>query len=401
MKILVVNAGSSSLKYQLIDMDTEIVIAKGGCERIGIRGSNLKHKTSKGETLIEKDMPNHKVAIQLVLEALVNPEYGAIKSMDEIDAVGHRVVHSGEDFNCSVLLNDEVMKKCRANIELAPLHMPANILGIEACKEAMPDKPMALVFDTAFHSTMPAYAYMYAIDYNDYKEYKVRRYGFHGTSHKYVSQEAIKYLGKKAEDTKIITCHLGGGSSISAVKGGKCVDTSMGFTPLAGVPMGTRSGDIDPAVLEYLAAKKHYTVLDCINYLNKQCGVAGISGVSSDFRDLTKAADEGNERAQLALDVFAYDVKKYIGSYIAAMDGLDCLVFTAGIGENTWLVREMICDKMDYFGIRIDKERNSKKNDGTIHQRRTCHRARDKRTARRLIFLSFPRKAREKRLTKK
>ena len=367
MKILVVNAGSSSLKYQLIDMDTETVIAKGGCERIGIRGSNLKHKTSKGETLIEKDMPNHKVAIQLVLEALVNPEYGAIKSMDEIDAVGHRVVHSGEDFNCSVLLNDEVMKKCRANIELAPLHMPANILGIEACKEAMPDKPMALVFDTAFHSTMPAYAYMYAIDYNDYKEYKVRRYGFHGTSHKYVSQEAIKYLGKKAEDTKIITCHLGGGSSISAVKGGKCVDTSMGFTPLAGVPMGTRSGDIDPAVLEYLAAKKHYTVLDCINYLNKQCGVAGISGVSSDFRDLTKAADEGNERAQLALDVFAYDVKKYIGSYIAAMDGLDCLVFTAGIGENTWLVREMICDKMYYFGIKIDKERNSKKNDGTIH----------------------------------
>ena len=367
MKILVVNAGSSSLKYQLIDMDTETVIAKGGCERIGIRGSNLKHKTSKGETLIEKDMPNHKVAIQLVLEALVNPEYGAIKSMDEIDAVGHRVVHSGEDFNCSVLLNDEVMKKCRANIELAPLHMPANILGIEACKEAMPDKPMALVFDTAFHSTMPAYAYMYAIDYNDYKEYKVRRYGFHGTSHKYVSQEAIKYLGKKAEDTKIITCHLGGGSSISAVKGGKCVDTSMGFTPLAGVPMGTRSGDIDPAVLEYLAAKKHYTVLDCINYLNKQCGVAGISGVSSDFRDLTKAADEGNERAQLALDVFAYDVKKYIGSYIAAMDGLDCLVFTAGIGENTWLVREMICDNMDYFGIKIDKERNSKKNDGTIH----------------------------------
>ena len=367
MKILVVNAGSSSLKYQLIDMYTETVIAKGGCERIGIRGSNLKHKTSKGETLIEKDMPNHKVAIQLVLEALVNPEYGAIKSMDEIDAVGHRVVHSGEDFNCSVLLNDEVMKKCRANIELAPLHMPANILGIEACKEAMPDKPMALVFDTAFHSTMPAYAYMYAIDYNDYKEYKVRRYGFHGTSHKYVSQEAIKYLGKKAEDTKIITCHLGGGSSISAVKGGKCVDTSMGFTPLAGVPMGTRSGDIDPAVLEYLAAKKHYTVLDCINYLNKQCGVAGISGVSSDFRDLTKAAAEGNERAQLALDVFAYDVKKYIGSYIAAMDGLDCLVFTAGIGENTWLVREMICDKMDYFGIKIDKERNSKKNDGTIH----------------------------------
>ncbi len=368
MKILVVNAGSSSLKYQLIDMDTENVIAKGGCERIGIRGSNLKHKTAKGETLIEKDMPNHKVAIQLVLEALVNPEYGAIKSMDEIDAVGHRVVHSAEDFNCSVLLNDEVMKKCRINAELAPLHMPANILGIEACMEAMPGKPMGLVFDTAFHSTMPAYAYMYAIDYNDYKDFKIRKYGFHGTSHKYVSQEAIKYLGKKAEDTKIITCHLGGGSSISAVKGGKCVDTSMGFTPLAGVPMGTRSGDIDPAVLEYLAAKKHFTILDCIDYLNKKCGVAGISGVSSDFRDLTKAADEGNERAKLALDVFCYDVKKYIGSYIAAMNGLDCLVFTAGIGENTSLVREAVCTDMEYFGIKLDKERNLQKNDGTIHE---------------------------------
>ncbi len=367
MKILVVNAGSSSLKYQLIDMDTETVIAKGGCERIGIRGSNLKHKTSKGETVIEKDMPNHKVAIQLVLDALVNPEYGAIRSMDEIDAVGHRVVHSAEDFNKSVLLTDDIMKICRRNAELAPLHMPANILGIEACMEAMPGKPMGLVFDTAFHSTMPPYAYMYAIDYNDYKDFKIRRYGFHGTSHKYVSQEAIKYLGKKAEDTKIITCHLGGGSSISAVKGGKCIDTSMGFTPLAGVPMGTRSGDIDPAVLEYLAAKKNYTLLDCINYLNKQCGVAGISGVSSDFRDLIKAADEGNERAKLALDVFSYNVKKYIGSYIAALDGLDCLVFTAGIGENTVSVREAICANMDYFGIKIDKEKNLMKNDGTIH----------------------------------
>ncbi len=367
MKILVVNAGSSSLKYQLIDMDTENVIAKGGCERIGIRGSNLKHKTSKGEKVIERDMPNHKVAIQLVLEALVDPEYGAIASMDEIDAVGHRVVHSGEDFNCSVLVNDEVLAKCRNNIELAPLHMPANILGIEACREAMPGKPMALVFDTAFHSTMPAYAYMYAINYDDYKNYKIRRYGFHGTSHKYVSQEAIKYLKKPAEETKIVTCHLGGGSSISAVKGGKCIDTSMGFTPLAGVPMGTRSGDLDPAVLEYLAAKKHYTILDCVNYLNKECGVAGISGVSSDFRDLTKAASEGNERAQLALDVFSYDVKKYIGSYIAAMGGLDCLVFTAGIGENTHQVRKAICENMEYFGIAIDDAKNEQKNDGSIH----------------------------------
>lgn len=367
MKILVVNAGSSSLKYQLIDMDTENVIAKGGVERIGIRGSVLKHKTGKGEKVIEQDMPNHKVAIQLVLEALVDPEYGAIASMKEIDAVGHRVVHSGEDFNCSVLVDEEVLQKCKNNIELAPLHMPANILGIEACREVMPTTPMALVFDTAFHSTMPAYAYTYAIDYNDYKELKIRRYGFHGTSHKYVSQEAIKFMGKPAEQTKIVTCHLGGGSSISAVKGGKCIDTSMGFTPLAGVPMGTRSGDIDPAVLEYLAAKRHWTILDCINYLNKNGGVAGISGVSSDFRDLTKAAAEGNERAQLALDVFAYCVKKYIGSYIAAMDGIDCLVFTAGIGENTTLVRKMICDGMDFFGIRIDDHANEQKNDGTIH----------------------------------
>lgn len=367
MKILVVNAGSSSLKYQLIDMETENVIAKGGCERIGIRGSNLKHKTSKGEKIIERDMPNHKVAIRLVLEALVDPEYGAISSMDEIDAVGHRVVHSGEDFNCSVLVDDEVLAKCRNNIELAPLHMPANILGIEACCEAMPGKPMALVFDTAFHSTMPAYAYMYAIAYDDYKNFKIRRYGFHGTSHKYVSQEAIKYLGKPAAETKIITCHLGGGSSISAVKGGKCIDTSMGFTPLAGVPMGTRSGDLDPAVLEYLAAKKHYTILDCVNYLNKECGVAGISGVSSDFRDLTKAASEGNERAKLALDVFSYDVKKYIGSYIAALGGLDCLVFTAGIGENTSQVRKAVCENMEYFGIAIDEDKNEQKNDGSIH----------------------------------
>ena len=368
MKILVVNAGSSSLKYQLFDMDTEKVIVKGGCERIGIRGSKLTHKTDKGETDIEQDMPNHKVAMQLVLQALVHPEYGVIKSMAEIDAVGHRVLHSGGDFDGSVLLNDEVLAICKKNAELGPLHMPANILGIEACREVMPDTPMALVFDTAFHAMMPPHAYMYAIDYDDYKNYKIRKYGFHGTSHKYVSQEAIKYLGGRAEGTKIVTCHLGGGSSVSAVKDGKCADTSMGFTPLAGVPMGTRSGDIDPAVLEFLAAKKNYSMLDCINYLNKQCGVAGVSGVSSDFRDLTKAAAEGNERAQLALDLFAYGVKKYIGAYAAAMNGLDCLVFTAGIGENTWQVRKMICDDMDFFGIKIDEEKNERKNDGAIHE---------------------------------
>lgn len=367
MKILVVNAGSSSLKYQLFDMDTETVIVKGGVERIGIRGSVLHHKSAQGEKVIEQDMPNHKVAMQAVLDALVHPEYGAISSMAEIDAVGHRVLHSGGDFDGSVLLTDEVLAICKKNAELGPLHMPANILGIEACREVMPDTPMALVFDTAFHATMPPHAYMYAIDYDDYKNYKIRKYGFHGTSHKYVSQEAIKYLGKGAAGTKIITCHLGGGSSLSAVMDGKCVDTSMGFTPLAGVPMGTRSGDIDPAVLEFLAAKKGYTILDCVNYLNKQCGVAGLSGVSSDFRDLTKAASEGNERAQLALDVFAYDVKKYIGSYIAAMNGLDCLVFTAGIGENTWQVREMVCDQMDCFGISLDAEKNKQKNDGSIH----------------------------------
>ena len=251
MKILVVNAGSSSLKYQLIDMDTSRVIVKGGVERIGIRGSKLTHKTSKGEKIIEQDMPNHKVALKLVLDALIDPECGVLKSMSEIDAVGHRVLHSGGDFDRSVLLTDEVLQICKKNAELGPLHMPANILGIEACREVMPDTPMGLVFDTAFHATMPPRAYMYAIDYDDYKDYKIRRYGFHGTSHKFVSQEAIRYLGKKAEDTKIITCHLGGGSSLSAVRGGKCVDTSMGFTPLAGVPMGTRTGDIDPAVLEY------------------------------------------------------------------------------------------------------------------------------------------------------
>ncbi len=367
MKILVVNAGSSSLKYQLFDMDTESVIVKGGVERIGIRGSVLRHKTEKGEKVIEQDMPNHKVAMQLVLNALVDPEYGVLRSMSEIDAVGHRVLHSGGDFDRSVLFSEEVLQVCKKNAELGPLHMPANILGMEACREVMPNTPMALVFDTAFHATMPARAYMYAIDYNDYKDYKIRKYGFHGTSHKYVSQEAVKYLAKPVEETKIVTCHLGGGSSISAVKGGKCVDTSMGFTPLAGVPMGTRSGDIDPAVLEYLAAKKHYTVLDCINYLNKQCGVAGISGVSSDFRDLTKAASEGNERAQLAIDIFVYGVKKYIGAYIAAMNGIDCLVFTAGIGENTWQIRKDICADMGYFGINIDEDKNQMKNDGKIH----------------------------------
>ena len=365
MKILVVNAGSSSLKYQLIDSETEKAIAKGGCERIGIDGSKLTHKTAKGETVISKPMPDHTVAVKLVLDTLIDPEVGVIKSMDEIGAVGHRVVHGGEEFDRSVVITDEVMKKIVGMSDLAPLHQPANVIGINACKSVMPNAPMVAVFDTAFHAKMPDYAFIYGVPYEDYKELKVRRYGFHGTSHKYVSEEAAKFLGKK--DLKIITCHLGNGSSISAVKNGVSVDTSMGFTPLEGVPMGTRSGDIDPEVVEYLANKKGMTLAEVLTYLNKKSGVMGISGVSSDFRDLCAAAAEGNKRARLALDVFAYRVKKYIGAYAAAMNGVDAIVFTAGIGENTTLVRKMVMENMDYLGASIDLEKNEKKNDGTIH----------------------------------
>ena len=366
MKILVVNAGSSSLKYQLIDMDTEVAIAKGGCERIGIKGSNLKHKSLKGETIIEKDMPNHKVAVQIVLKALVDPDIGVISSMDEIGAVGHRVVHSGEDFNKSVILTEEVMKVCEKNAELAPLHMPANITGINACKEVMPNTPMVGVFDTAFHSTMPDYAYMYAIPYEDYQKYKIRRYGFHGVSHKYVANEAANYLNTDIKKMKIITCHLGNGSSITAVDGGNSIDTSMGFTPLEGLPMGTRCGNIDPEVIRFISQKKGLSLIEVLDYLNKKSGVAGISGVSSDFRDLEKASLEGNYRAQLALEVFTYQCKKYIGSYAAAMGGLDCLVFTAGIGENTISVRSDIVKGLEFLGINIDSAKNNTKNNGAI-----------------------------------
>ena len=366
MKILVVNAGSSSLKYQLIDMETEKAIAKGNCERIAIEGSVLKHRSAKGEVEIKKDMPDHKVAVKMVLDALVNPKYGVISSMDEIGAVGHRVVHSGEDFDCSVLIDDKVLKICEKNAELAPLHVPANIIGINACKEVMPDTPMAAVFDTAFHSTMPEKAFIYAIPYEDYKQYKIRRYGFHGTSHKFVSGEAAKFLGKKPEDLKIITCHLGNGSSITAVDKGKSVDTSMGFTPLEGVPMGTRSGDIDAAVIEYLAQKKKMSVSEVLNYLNKKSGVLGISGISSDFRDLESACKEGNARAKLALDTFNYRCKKYVGAYAAAMGGVDCIVFTAGVGENTPKTREAITDGLEFMGVKIDKDKNNTKNEGKI-----------------------------------
>ncbi len=366
MKVLVINSGSSSLKYQLIDMQTEEVIAKGTCERIGIEGSKLTHKAKGKETVIEQAMPDHTVAVALVLNALTDSRIGVISSMDDIDAVGHRAVASGEVFKAPVLVTEEVMEKMQELCDLAPLHNPAAIVGVNACRAAMPKTPMALVFDTSFHFTMPKYAYMYGIAYEDYEKYSVRRYGFHGTSHKFVSQEAAKYLGKKPDELKIVTCHLGNGSSITAVGGGKSVDTSMGFTPLAGVPMGTRSGDIDSAVVEYLAVKKGWTVGETLTYLNKKCGVAGISGVSSDFRDLTAARDNGNERAALALDMFSYACKKYVGAYAAAMNGVDCIVFTAGVGENTPCVRSAICANMQYLGLCIDEEKNLAKNNGAI-----------------------------------
>ena len=367
MKILVVNAGSSSLKYQLIDMETEKVLAKGLCERIGINGSLLKAKGNGKEKVFDQDMPNHKVAIKLVLDALLDKEIGVIKSMKEIGAVGHRVVASGEYFKKTTLVTPEVLKTLEEKtFELAPLHNPAAVTGVRACMDVMPGTPMGLVFDTSFHTTMPPKAFLYGIDYDDYKKYSVRKYGAHGTSHKYVSQEAAKFLGKKPEQLKIVTCHLGNGSSISAGDGGKCIDTTMGFTPLAGVLMGTRSGDIDASAVEFLARKKGLSHADAVTYLNKKCGVAGISGVSSDFRDLCAGAEEGNERCILALDMFAYQTKKFVGSYAAAMGGLDCIVFTAGIGENTPTVRADVCHGLEFLGVKFDDKANEAKNDGSI-----------------------------------
>ncbi len=369
MKILVVNAGSSSLKYQLIDMETEKVLAKGGCERIGIKGSLLKAKGNGGEKEYKQSMPNHKVAIELVLDALLDGEIGVIKSMNEIGAVGHRIVASGEYFKKTTLVTPEVLKTLEEKtFELAPLHNPAAATGLRACMEVMPETPMALVFDTSFHATMPEKAYLYGIDYNDYKEYGVRKYGAHGTSHKFVAAEAAKYLGKNPEDLKIVTCHLGNGSSISAVDGGKCIDTSMGFTPLAGVLMGTRSGDIDASAVEFLARKKGLSHSEVVTYLNKKCGVAGISGVSSDFRDLCAGAKKGNERCALALEMFAYQTKKFVGAYAASMGGLDCIVFTAGIGENTPTVREDVCCGLEFLGVKFNSRANKAKNDGSIRE---------------------------------
>ena len=366
MKILVINAGSSSLKYQLIDMDNEQVLAKGLCERIGIEGSNLQHtNVGKDEkTKIEKPMKDHGDAIQMVIDALVDEKIGVIGSMDEIGAVGHRVVHGAEEFADSYIITEAVMKSLEKCTPLAPLHNPPNIIGIKACQKIMPNVPMVGVFDTAFHQTMPAKAFMYALPYECYDKDRIRKYGFHGTSHKYVSQRAAEYLGKKPEELKIVTCHLGNGSSISAVDGGKCVDTSMGFTPLDGVPMGTRTGSMDPAVVTYLINQKGMTAAEVDSMMNKQSGVQGISGVSSDFRDLSAASAEGNERAQLALDMFTYQVKKYIGSYAAAMGGVDAVVFTAGVGENDAATRAAITDGLEFMGIKVDADKNNTR--GTV-----------------------------------
>ena len=361
MKILVINAGSSSLKYQLFDMDNESIIAKGLCERIGIDG-HLKHTPMvDGKPVFDEDMafPTHSEAITAVLDKLVSAEYGVVASMDEINAVGHRVLHGGMKFTASQLVTEDVKAAIRECYPLGPLHNPANLMGIEACEKIMPGVPQIAVFDTAFHQTMPASSYMYAIPYKYYEENQVRRYGFHGTSHRYVSAEAIRVMGLETEGSKIITCHLGNGSSLAAVKDGKCFDTSMGLTPLEGVPMGTRSGDLDPAVVEFITNLEGCTVSETLTMLNKKSGVLAVSGVSSDFRDLDNAVEEGNERAKLALDMFNYAVKKYIGSYAAAMGGVDGIVFTAGVGENSASVREACCEGLEYMGVKIDKEANN------------------------------------------
>jgi acetate kinase len=370
MKILVINCGSSSLKYQLIDMNGEIVLAKGLVERIGIEGSKIKHDTTgKDRVVIEEPMKDHKDALRLVLESIINKEYGAISSMDEIGAVGHRVVHGGEDFSESVIIDGAVMEALEKNISLAPLHNPPNIIGINACRELMPHTPMVAVFDTAFHQTIPAENFIYAIPYEYYEKYKIRRYGFHGTSHKYVSQRAAEILGKDIKDLNIVTCHLGNGSSVTAVQGGKSIDTSMGFTPLEGLAMGTRSGDIDPAIIPFIMEKENMTFDDVNNMLNKKSGVLGVSGISSDFRDLEIAEKEGNERAKLALDVFCNKVTKYIAAYAAQMCRIDVLVFTAGIGENSNTIRERICDGLECLGIIIDKELNNVRGEEAIVSR--------------------------------
>ena len=369
MKVLVINAGSSSLKYQLIDMETEAVLAKGLCERIGIDG-HLKHTPLVGgKPVFNEDiaLPTHSEAIAAVIDKLTSAEYGVVASMSEIDAVGHRVVHGGEKFASSVRITDEVMKALEDCTPFAPLHNPANITGINACTAVMgKDVPQVAVFDTAFHQTMPAKAYMYALPYEYYEKDKVRRYGFHGTSHKYVAGRAAAMLGKPIEELKLISCHLGNGSSVTAIDGGKSVDTTMGFTPLAGLPMGTRSGDLDAGILEYIMGKYGYDIKEMVSILNKKSGVQGVSGVSSDFRDLENAHKEGNERAGLAVDMFNYGVKKYIGAYAAAMGGVDAIIFTAGVGENSASQRLAIASDLEFMGVKMDAEANSVRGKETV-----------------------------------
>ncbi len=360
MKVLVLNCGSSSLKYQLIDMENESVLAKGICEKIGMDGSMISHTPTGKEGFKERKepMPDHKAAVKLVIDALLDKNCGVISDMKEIDAVGHRVLHGGKFYSASIVVNEDVKRVIRECFDLGPLHNPANLIGIEACEALMPNTPQVAVFDTAFHQTMPKKAYTYAIPYEYYDKYAIRKYGFHGTSHSFVSKRAIEFGGLDPKNSKVIVCHLGNGASLSAVVNGKCVDTSMGLTPLEGLIMGTRSGDVDPAVVQYIANKENKTVDEVLNILNKKSGVLGLSGVSSDFRDLEAAANSGNERAKDAVDAFVYRVAKYIGSYVAAMNGVDAIVFTAGLGENDGKTRSRICSYLGYLGVKLDDETN-------------------------------------------
>ncbi len=359
MKVLVINCGSSSLKYQLIDSRSEDVLAAGLCERIGIDG-RMTHTPSSGNTVVKNDpLPDHGAAIQAVLSALTDKAHGVISSLGEIGAVGHRLVHGGEKFAASVIINDEVIAEVEACNDLAPLHNPANLIGVRACRQIMPDVPMVGVFDTAFHQTMPPKAYLYGIPHQYYQEHKVRRYGFHGTSHNYVAKRVHHLAELDPDNSRVIVCHLGNGASVTAVKNGKSVDTSMGLTPLEGLIMGTRSGDLDPGVIEYIAKKEHLTLEEVLKVLNKESGVLGLSGVSSDFRDLTEAMEQGNEQAAVAVEAFCYRVAKHIGAYTAALNGVDAIVFTAGIGENAAHIRSMICDYLGFLGITIDEEKNA------------------------------------------
>lgn len=368
MKILVVNAGSSSLKYQVFDMTNERVIAKGNCEKIGINGSFIKYKANGIEKVFEGNLENHTQALDKVLNALVNKEYGVLKSLDEIDAVGHRILHGGEIFKDSVIITEENLKQIEELIPLGPLHMPANISGVKACQEIFGNKPQIAVFDTAFHSRMPQKAFLYGLPYEAYTDWKIRRYGFHGTSHRYVSGECANLLGKNPKDCKIITCHLGNGSSISAVNGGISVDTSMGLTPLAGVLMGTRCGDIDPSILEAIQDRTGWSLKEITNYLNKKSGVFGLNGVSSDMRDNEEEIKKGNKRAELVYEILSYQIKKYIGSYAVAMGGVDAIVFTGGVGENDSTLREKVLENLEFLGIELDKNKNKTMPRGTTEE---------------------------------